>query len=225
MEHQEGFNGHKKDENFFLQHLERRFKYWLLPHFPKWIETYHLTYMTLIWCVGILLGSYFAARYDMNWLWLVSIMIVLQWFTDLFDGAIGRYRNTGLVRWGFYMDHFLDYVFLASIIIGYAFILPPRFDYALFFLLVIATGYMVSSFLEFGARNKFRVNFLKIGPTEVRLVFIVINVLLVIFGKTGMAAAFPYVLVAGFLGLIYVVYVTQKELWEIDMKNKRKNMY
>ena len=46
--------------------------------------------------------------------------------TDHYDGKIGKYRNTGLVRWGYYMDHLLDYFFLASVIIGYAFILPER---------------------------------------------------------------------------------------------------
>jgi hypothetical protein len=50
----------------------------------------------------------------------------MQYVTDHYDGKIGKYRNTGLVRWGYYMDHLLDYVFLCSIIIGYAFILPEK---------------------------------------------------------------------------------------------------
>ena len=64
-------------------------------------------------------------------------MITLQWLTDSLDGAIGRYRNVGLIRWGYYMDHFLDYIFLCSILIGYSLILPDNFKYLLFFLLAI----------------------------------------------------------------------------------------
>jgi phosphatidylglycerophosphate synthase len=31
-------------------------------------------------------------------------VIVFQYITDLLDGEIGRKRNTGLIKWGFYMD-------------------------------------------------------------------------------------------------------------------------
>ncbi len=56
----------------------------------------------------------------------------LQWFTDSFDGALGRHRDTGIPRWGFYMDHFLDFVFMCPVFIGWSFLfaglnrtLPP----------------------------------------------------------------------------------------------------
>ena len=39
-------------------------------------------------------------------------MIVLHYFTDHFDGKLGKYRDTGLRKWGFYMDHLFDYGFL-----------------------------------------------------------------------------------------------------------------
>jgi hypothetical protein len=58
----------------------------------------------------ILLFSYWAAR-DLRWLWGVSAMIFMQYATDHYDGKLGKYRGTGLVRWGYYMDHLLDYFF------------------------------------------------------------------------------------------------------------------
>jgi hypothetical protein len=39
-------------------------------------------------------------------------MLGPQWFTDCLDGALGRYRDTGIPKWGYYMDHFLDFVFM-----------------------------------------------------------------------------------------------------------------
>ena len=82
---------------------------------PGWLETYHLTLLTVVWCMGILLLGWLA-RGNIQWMWMISLMIVFQYITGLFDGAVGRYRNTGLVKWGFFMDHFLDYIFLCAML-------------------------------------------------------------------------------------------------------------
>ena len=89
------FQGDKKFGQSILHKPEEALKHILLPWVPRWLETYHLTLMTVPWCGLILLFSYFA-RFNIHWLWGVSIMIVAQYITDLLDGAIGRQRNTGL---------------------------------------------------------------------------------------------------------------------------------
>lgn len=116
------------------------------------------------------------------------------------------------------MDHLLDYVFLCSIIIGYALLLPSTYYLELLFILSLFGAYMVNSFLALGATGNFRISYLGLGPTEIRLLFIIINTLLVFYGKTYLAFAVPYVMIFALLGLIFVVYKTQKEIWEIDMK-------
>ncbi len=115
------FAGDKKKGEWVLAKAEKLMVNWLVPRVPSFIETYHLTMLTLLWSIGIVACS-FLARENIHWLWLVSLFIFLQYMSDVLDGAVGRYRDTGLVRWGYYMDHFLDYVFLASIIAGYALI-------------------------------------------------------------------------------------------------------
>lgn len=79
---------------------------------------------------------------------------------------------------------------------------------------------MVNSFLSFAATNEFKISYLGIGPTEVRLIFIIINSLIILFGKTYMAPALPLILIFSLLGLIVTVYRTQKYLWKIDMNKK-----
>src|SRR4051812_47022744 len=108
------FAGATKTNNSILTPFERQLAVRVLPKFPGWLQTYHLTMMTLIWSSFILLFSYLASR-DLRWLTMVSVMVFLQYVTDHYDGKLGKYRNTGLVRWGYYMDHFLDYIFLCSI--------------------------------------------------------------------------------------------------------------
>lgn len=187
---------------------------------PVWIRSHHLTLMTLPISALIVLFS-FMARWSVEWLWAVSFLIFLQWLTDSLDGAVGRARNEGLVRWGYYMDHFLDYIFLTSILLGYALLFPVGFLYVQFFVLVIISAFMVNSFLSFGATNRFQIAYCGIGPTEIRLVFILINTLLIVFGRTFMAGLLPYVLILEFIGLCVVVYRTQKDIWAVDMANKQ----
>lgn len=217
----ERFAGDRKEGLSLLGKIEKRFVAWMVPHIPLWLETYHLTLLTIPWSLGIILCSYLT-QYSIHWLWGFSLLIILQYVTDLFDGAVGRYRNTGLIKWGFYMDHFLDYIFLCAILIGYSLLLPDQFKYLLFFTLAVFGSYMVSSFLDFAATNKFRITHMGIGPTEIRLIFILINTLLVVFGKTYMGWLLPYILGGSTLGLCFVVYRTQREIWRLDMEKKRE---
>jgi archaetidylinositol phosphate synthase len=214
------FAGATKTNTSFLTPLERRIAPVVLSRIPAWLETYHLTMLTLVWSVLILLFSYFAAS-DIRWLWPVSAMIFLQYVTDHYDGKIGKYRNTGLVRWGYYMDHLLDYFFLCSVIIGYAFILPERSRYQILFTLAIFAGYEMSTFLAFAATDRLKISYLKFGPTEFRLALIVINALLVQFGTRYMVSGLKYVNVGGAIGLSLLIYRTHKVVWGLDMTSKR----
>src|SRR6476620_10122865 len=119
------FAGAGKTNTGLLVPLERRLARFVLPRIPLWLETYHLTLLTLVWSIGIVVFDYLAAG-NLRWLWLTNLMIVFHYFTDHFDGKVGKYRNTGLRKWGFYMDHLFDYVFLCSIVIGYSFLIPQK---------------------------------------------------------------------------------------------------
>jgi phosphatidylglycerophosphate synthase len=175
--------------------------------------------MTLVWSSMILLFSYLASR-DLRWLWMVSLMVFMQYVTDHYDGKIGKYRNTGLVRWGYYMDHLLDYVFLCSIIIGYAFILPEKSRYQILIMLAIFAGYEVTTFLGFAATDRLNISFLKLGPTEFRLAVIVINALLVAYGTRKMVNGLKYVNIGAVIVLAVIVFKTHRVVWEMDMKEK-----
>jgi phosphatidylglycerophosphate synthase len=213
------FAGATKTNSSFLTPFERRLAIRVLPSIPSWLETYHLTMLTLVWSSLILVFSYRAAT-DLRWLWLVSAMIFFQYLTDHYDGKIGRYRNTGLVRWGYYMDHLLDYFFLCSVIIGYAFILPERSRYQIIVMLAIFAGYEVSTFLAFAATDRLKISFLKFGPTEFRLALIIINALLIHYGTRQMINGLKYVNIGAAIGLAVIIYRTHKVIWEIDMKHK-----
>ena len=213
------FAGATKTNTSFLTPLERRLAIRVLPRIPSWLETYHLTMLTLVWSGLILFFSYLA-KSDLRWLWGVSAMVAMQYVTDHYDGKIGKYRGTGLVRWGYYMDHLLDYLFLCSVIIGYSFILPERSRFQILIMLAIVAGYQVSTFLAFSATDRLKISYLKLGPTEFRLALIVINGLLVQYGTRTMVNGLKYVNIGAAIVLALMVYRTHKTIWALDMKQK-----
>src|ERR1044072_4128388 len=211
--------GAEKLNPSFLSPLERRLAPLVLPRIPSWLETHHLTMLRLLWSLLILLFSFLAAR-NMRWLWLVSVMIALQWVTDHYDGKIGKYSNTGLVRWGYYMDHLLDYFFLCSVTIGYSFILPERSRFQLLLLLALFAAYDFSTFLAFSALNELKITQLKFGPTEFRVALIIINSLLILFGTKHMISGLKWVNAGAAVGLVFLIYGTQKKIWKLDMQGR-----
>lgn len=214
------FGGDKKTGKWAFANLERRMVAWLVPKVPSWLETYHLTMLTLAWSIGIVVASLFA-RQSFHWLWLVSALIALQYLTDVLDGAVGRHRDTGLIKWGFYMDHFLDFLFLAAIIVGYSLALPDIAAYWFFALLVVGGALMVNSFLSFAATNEFQISTLGIGPTEIRLFFILSNTAIIFFGAAWLPVALPVILGILTSILAWSVWQSHRRIWKIDMENKR----
>jgi phosphatidylglycerophosphate synthase len=200
---------------------ERRFIDYCVPRFPPWIEGYHLTLTTILWSAGLILSGYLAKQ-DLRWLWLASGMLFMQWFTDSFDGALGRYRDTGIPKWGFYMDHFLDFIFMCSILIGFALLFEGLYRNILLALVPIFGAFMVNSYLSFAATNEFKITFLGMGPTEVRLLIIVLNTLIIIFGTGFVEKTLPFIPLLTMIALVTIVYRTQKYIWKIDMEDKRR---
>jgi phosphatidylglycerophosphate synthase len=148
-------------------------------------------------------------------------MVFLQWLTDSFDGALGRLRDTGIPRWGYYMDHFLDYVFICSVLIGYSFIIDGLGRQIVYILIPVFGCFLVSSYLAFGATNEFKITFLGAGPTEIRIYIILLNVLLIIFGTAWIEKILPFILFISIAIMCIVVYRTQKYIWNMDMAEKR----
>ena len=217
------FAGDKKVGESFLGPWEKRFVKRWVTRIPSWLETYHLTLLTVLWSV-LALVFFGLAESNLHWLWAVSLMIFLQYVTDLFDGAVGRYRDTGLVKWGFYMDHFLDFVFQSVIVIGYYLMAPTGLAHYFFGLLLLTGGYMVNSFLWFAATNRFEISYFGIGPTEIRLLVIAMNASIVFIGTSWWSVTVPLFFWVFLAGLIVLVYRTQKQLWAIDMKAKEERL-
>lgn len=216
----DAMSGKKRKFSSFLQPFEQKLVKSWVPRVPKQIETYHLTSMTLLFSsLAILVG--YLSRGEKLFLIVNSFLVIFQYIADVLDGAVGRYRDTGLVRWGFYMDHLFDYLFAGAMVISYsiAYQFPREI---IFVLLLIASGYFVHELLMASAFGRLNISgYYGFGPTELRLLAVVLGLVLPFF---------PFEIVLGsveILGLLFglffiqLIFRSQKKLWKLDMKNKR----
>ncbi|MFN2577038.1 MAG: CDP-alcohol phosphatidyltransferase family protein [Pyrinomonadaceae bacterium] len=213
------FAGAGKTNSGLLVPLERRLTAYVLPRVPRWLETYHLTLLTPVWSILIVVFGYLAAG-NLSWLWMTNLMILLHYFTDHFDGKLGKYRDTGLRKWGFYMDHLFDYGFLCSILIGYSFLVPRHSVFSVMLVLCVFSAFMFHTFLMLAATGEFHVSFSRFGPTELRIALIVINAFIIKFGTRGLRGALPWVAFGGVIALSTLAYNAQRKLWQVDMRAK-----
>ncbi len=209
------FAGDKKHLVHFLVPYEKKLIAALLPVVPAQMSTVHLTLMTVLWSIVIIAAGYLA-QHDMRWMALFSAGIFLQYVTDMLDGAVGRLRGTGLIKWGFYMDHFLDFIFLCSIITGYSFLLPASFLPLVLLCLACCAGFMVHAFLDFAITNNFKISVNEFGVSEARMALILFNIGLIFTGKDLLVSIFPFFVTLACIALCAVVYNSQKTYGHID---------
>lgn len=89
-----------KHDQSYLGKQEKAMLDFLLPRVPSWLQTYHLTLMTIVRSGLAVLSGYLAHAMGNNHrLRLLFVVMILQYFSDLLDGSVGRLRNTGLVLW------------------------------------------------------------------------------------------------------------------------------
>jgi len=208
-------SGQRKHSPSVLSTLDRRMIGHLVQRVPRSIASYHLTLLTLAWS-GLVLAACALAVRNRLWLCAVSALILLQYLTDAVDGKLGALRGDGLVRWGFYMDHLLDYAFLCAILLGYALLVPAHLLWMMMAIFVIAVGFMVSSFLACCVEGDLGISYLRVGPVEIRILFIAINTWLTVVGRAPLDAVLPIVIALSFLALIGFVARTQARLWRAD---------
>jgi hypothetical protein len=86
--------------------------------------------------------------------------------------------------------------------------------------LALFAAYDFSTFLAFSALNELKISHLKFGPTEFRVALIVINGLLASFGTKYMISGLKWANAGAAVGLVFLVYGTQKKIWKLDMKGR-----
>ena len=156
--------------------LERRALAWLALRMPAWVNSDHLT--LLGFAAMFLAGaSYALARWDHVGLLLATVFLALNWFGDSLDGTVARLRNRQRPRYGFYVDHVIDTVGGLFVMGGLA--LSGFVDWRIALGMYVAFLMLaIESSLAAYALGTFRLSCAKFGPTEIRILLALGNVVL-----------------------------------------------
>ncbi|MCI2082912.1 MAG: CDP-alcohol phosphatidyltransferase [Bacteroidales bacterium] len=160
-----------------LNGAERKALVWLAERQPRWVTSDLLTFIGLGGAIICALG-FFLSNYNLNWLWLSSGGILINWYGDSLDGSLARVRHTQRPVYGFFIDHNIDSMTISIMCIGAGLSPLIRLDVAM----LVLVGYLVISIYTYiGAilKNEFRLTYGKLGPTEFRLIVIIINTLFI----------------------------------------------
>ena len=149
---------------------EKRLLLWLAARMPERINSDHLSALGLgaVACAGLA----FAAFRLTPWAALaVAGALALNWFGDSLDGTLARVRQQQRPRYGFYVDHVIDLAGTACLLGGLAAsgLMHPVLATAVLaaYLLVSAESYLATHVVGI-----FRMSYLGVGPTELRLLLV-----------------------------------------------------
>jgi archaetidylinositol phosphate synthase len=147
-------------------------------------------------------------------LWLASAGLVINWFGDSLDGTLARVRGIERPRYGFFIDHTSD--LFCQIITFLALGVSPlaHFGTACLGLITFLLAF-VYSLITAHSRATMRVTYFYFGPTEIRALLLLGNVLTLAVGVVDLQAWLPPLPGAGaitihdfFIGLLSLAGLT-----------------
>lgn len=170
----------ERQAEFLLAGVEKRALQRLAAALPARMMPDHLTLIGVLGSILVAAG-YFLSNRNEGWLLLACAGLAINWFGDSLDGTLARYRQIERPRYGFYLDHLTDA--FSTIAIGAGLGLSPYMLLATG--LTIAVAYLLLSinvYLETHVFRRFAFSYGAIGPTEVRILLILLNVAALILG-------------------------------------------
>jgi len=172
---------HQRVNDILLGPLERPALKWLAAHIPAWVSPDICTAIGVLGAV-IILVSYGLSRNSDYFLWLASLGFVINWFGDSLDGTLARYRHIERPIYGFFIDHVTDAVSQVMIFLGLGLTHYIRFEVACLTLI----AYLLLSVLVYVRTcvvGEFRISYGKLGPTEIRVLAILLNSVMYFAGE------------------------------------------
>ena len=183
-----------REMTFLLAGVERRVLRLLAERVPRMLRSNHLTVLGTLGAVGA--GTAYAlTTYDPAWLWVASLMLGVNWVGDSLDGTLARVRGTQRPKYGYYVDHVVDA--FSTAVIGLGIGLSPYVNLGLALgLVVVYLALSINVYLESTVFGVFKISYGRIGPTEVRLLLMMLNTVLALAALWQIKGPFPVRVVA-----------------------------
>lgn len=210
----------KRIQTSVLNGVERKALVWLANRQPKWVTSDLLTWTGTLGAALFALG-YILTHLNINWLWLSTFGLIVNWYGDSLDGTLARVRKTQRPIYGYYLDHTVDGINETLMFLGLG--LSPLMNlYLALAMLVVYLQLTLNVSMNAHLKSEFKLTYAGLGPTEFRVLAILLNTLLIlitpwqqfervwtIFGKTVFLHAldYPGFVILAALCLIYGVTV------------------
>ncbi len=160
-----------------LNGVEKKALVWLAERQPKWVVSDTLTAIGTLGAIMIGAG-YILCGVNINFLWLSCLGFVVNWYGDSLDGTLARVRKTQRPIYGYYLDHTVDCINEAFMFVGLGLSYLMRLDLALM-IFVVYLCLTVNVSVNAHLKSEFRLTYAKLGPTEFRVIAIILTSLFV----------------------------------------------
>ena len=183
----DSFKSAVRHQQSLLTPLEKQTLHWLAQRVPAWVNPDHLTLLgfAAMFVAGV---CYYLAQFNPLWLVAVIPCLGLNWFGDSLDGTLARYRQQQRPRYGFYVDHIVD-VFGTLFLIGGLGLSGYMTGSIAMGLLIAYFILSIDVYLATYTLGVFRLSFGWFGPTELRIVLAIGNIILFLKPEVTIAGA------------------------------------
>ncbi len=148
---------------------------WIAERLPSRVTPDHLTIVGLSGALTAAAG-YVGSRWSLQWLWVASIGLVVNWVGDSLDGTVARLRKIERPRYGFFVDHTSDLFGQALVFLALGVSACARFEVACLGLIAFLMVFVYSLICS-EVRNTLRITYFGFGPTEIRALLIAGNLI------------------------------------------------
>lgn len=187
-----------------LARSERRLLNWLCARLPQSFTPDGMTALGFFGAIMIC-GGYMLAHHAPVWLWLSIAGYFINWFGDSLDGSIARFRKIERPQYGYFLDHSVDSLAIILIVGGIGLSPYVRLDVSMIPLL----GYLlmaIHTFLASKVLGEFQLSHLGGGPTELRIILIIMTLAMLGLGPrpSGLWDLSVFDVFAGGVGIVLV---------------------
>lgn len=175
LANEDDFREARRELNGITAGPERLVLRWLAARVPARIGPDHLTALGFL--AMVLAGiAYALVQRAPEWLHLVNVCLLLNWFGDSLDGTLARHRKKLRPRYGFYVDHLVDALGALFLLGGLAAsgLMTPAITFALLVGYYLMTIHMGLATHVFGT---FKISYGPVGGTELRILLAAANLL------------------------------------------------
>jgi archaetidylinositol phosphate synthase len=163
---------------------------WMAARLPATVVPDHLTafgaFGALLTATGFVLS-----RGSLTWLWLASLGLVVNWLGDSLDGTLARLRRIERPRYGFFVDHTSDLFCQVITFLSLGASPLAHFGVACLGLIMFLIAF-VYALIIVQTRGTLYITYFHFGPTEIRALLLLGNLLTLGVGVLDLRAWLPW---------------------------------